>query len=125
MKKNNRFKWSDFNIFFHYLKKYKKAVILAPLFMILEVNKDLFQPKLLSIIVDGGIMKGNLKLIINTGIIMFFVAIIGLSGGIFCTIFSSFASQNFGHDLRMDIFKKIQNSQYKDILRFSPSSLIT
>lgn len=72
----------NLNIFIGYLKPYKKEVIIAPLFMILEVIMDLLQPKLLSKIVDEGIIKGNSSLIINTGFIMFGIAIIGLTGGI-------------------------------------------
>ncbi|MGC8976271.1 MAG: ABC transporter ATP-binding protein [Candidatus Ratteibacteria bacterium] len=113
-----------FDIYFKYLYNYKKIAILAPLFMILEVIMDLLQPKLLSIIIDDGIVKNNLRLIINTGFLMFFIAIIGLIGGIGCTIFSSIVSQNFGHDLRKDVFKKIQNAKFKEITKFSPSSLI-
>ena len=124
MRNKNFRKW-DFDIFFEYLKPYKKAVILAPLFMIFEVAMDLLQPKLLAHIVDEGIIKGNLKFIIHTGFSMLGIAIAGLVGGIGCTIFSSIASQNFGHDLRKAIFKKIQSSQFKDISIFSPSSLIT
>ena len=99
MRNKNFRKW-DFDIFFEYLKPYKKAVILAPLFMIFEVAMDLLQPKLLAHIVDEGIIKGNLKFIIHTGFSMLGIAIAGLVGGIGCTIFSSIASQNFGHDLR-------------------------
>jgi ATP-binding cassette subfamily B protein len=115
----------NLNIIIEYLKSYKKIAILAPIFMILEVIMDLLQPKLLSIIIDEGIVKNNLKLIINTGFLMLFVAIIGLIGGIGCTIFSSIASQNFGHDLRKHVFRKIQKSKFKEITKFSPSSLIT
>jgi len=125
MRKNNKLKDIDFSIFPKYLKNYKKPVILAPIFMILEVIMDILQPKFLSHIVDYGIIKGNLSLIINTGLLMLGVAIIGMIGGIGCTIFSSIASQSFGHDLRKDLFKKIQNVGFKEISKFSPSSLIT
>ncbi|MCM8762602.1 MAG: ABC transporter transmembrane domain-containing protein, partial [Candidatus Omnitrophica bacterium] len=93
--------------------------------MILEVVMDLFQPKLLAHIIDDGIIKGDLKFIIHTGFLMLGIAVVGLIGGIGCTIFSSIASQNFGHDLRKGIFKKIQSVQFKDSSKFSPSSLIT
>lgn len=125
MIKNRNFGRWDFNIFFEYLRPYKKSVILAPLFMILEVIMDLLQPKLLAHIVDEGIIKGNLDLIVHTGALMLGIAIIGLIGGVGCTVFSSIASQNFGHDLRKTIFKKIQKIEFKESSRFSSASLIT
>ncbi|MCM8806855.1 MAG: ABC transporter ATP-binding protein/permease [Candidatus Omnitrophica bacterium] len=124
MEKRNS-KKSNLKIFFAYLKNYKKAVILAPLFMILEVIMDLLQPKLLSKIVDEGIIKRNSQIILNTGLVMFLVAIIGLIGGIGCTIFSSLASQNLGYDLRKKLFRKILISEFENINKFSPASLIT
>lgn len=114
-----------FDLFFTYLRKYKFSTLVAPLFMILEVVMDLLQPKFLSKIVDKGIISGNFKLVINTGFLMVIVAIVGLIGGIGCTIFSSIASQHFGHDLRKDMFQKIQNAKFKEIVKISPSSLIT
>ncbi|MCM8772160.1 MAG: ABC transporter ATP-binding protein/permease [Candidatus Omnitrophica bacterium] len=124
MEKRNS-KKSNLKIFFAYLKNYKKAVILAPLFMILEVIMDLLQPKLLSKIVDEGIIKRNSQIILNTGLVMLLVAIIGLIGGIGCTIFSSLASQNLGYDLRKKLFRKILISEFENINKFSPASLIT
>jgi len=122
MQKINR---KDFRAFTGYLKPYYKLAILAPLFMVLEVIMDLMQPKLLSRIVDHGIMMGNMDLIIKTGFMMIVVAVIGMIGGIGCTIFSTIASQNFGHDLRKDMFKRILDFSPADIDRFTPSSLIT
>ena len=59
-----------------YLKKYWLYTLLAPLFMIGEVIMDLLQPKLMSIIVDEGILGlsnnyvGDLNLVIVTGLKM-------------------------------------------------------
>ena len=59
-----------------YLKKYWFFAILAPLFMLGEVSMDLLQPRLMSIIVDEGVLGlsnnnvGNLRLVITTGLQM-------------------------------------------------------
>ncbi len=108
-----------------FLKAYKKFVILAPLFMILEVICDLYQPTLLAKLVDEGVIKGNVDLILKTSILMFFIALIGLVGGILCTIYASFASQNFGCDLREELFKKIAYSPIHSLNKLPTSSLIT
>ncbi|HRR95740.1 MAG TPA: ABC transporter ATP-binding protein [Candidatus Ratteibacteria bacterium] len=108
-----------------FLKPYKKFVILAPLFMILEVVCDLYQPTLLAKLVDEGVIKGNVDLILKTSILMFFIALIGLVGGILCTIYASFASQNFGCDLREELFKKIAYSPIHSLNKLPTSSLIT
>lgn len=108
-----------------YLKPYTLFAILAPLFMLIEVICDLYQPTLLAHIVDNGILKNNFQLILHTGLIMLAVAFIGVIGGVGCTVFSSLASQYFGRDLRNDLFKKVQQFSFSNIDKFHTSSLIT
>lgn len=110
---------------FKYLKPYWKAVALAPLFMLLEVITDLLQPALMADIVDKGIKSGNISYIINVGLVMIGVALLGILGGVGCTIFASKAALNFSADLRMDLFKKIQSFSFDSLDKFSTASLIT
>ena len=59
-----------------YLKKYWLFAILAPLFMVGEVLADLVQPRLMSTIVDEGVLGlsnngvGNLNLVLTEGLKM-------------------------------------------------------
>lgn len=108
-----------------YIKPHWKAAILAPLLMVLEVYMDLLQPKLMGSIINDGVMKGDLVHIQKTGALMLLVAFVGLLGGIGCTIFSSIAAQNFGSDLREDIFQKIQTFSFRNLDHFKAGSLLT
>lgn len=108
-----------------YLKPYWKAVLLAPLLMIIEVICDLSQPSLLARIIDNGVMKGDLTFILRTGLLMIGIAAIGMIGGVGCTIASSIASQSFGTDLRSDVFKKVQSFSFSNLDKFKTGSLIT
>lgn len=108
-----------------YLKPYWKAAILAPILMMLEVYMDLMQPKLISSIVNDGIMAGNLSHVTKTGVLMIGAAAIGLIGGVGCTIYASIASQNFGTDLRNDLFNKVQTFSFRNLDELKAGSLIT
>lgn len=110
---------------FEYLKPHWKIVIMAPLLMLVEVITDLMQPILLATIVDKGIHMGDTQLIINTGIKMVGLAIVGFFGGFGCIISSSLASANFGADLRLDLFEKVQEFSFTNLDEFKTSSLIT
>ncbi|WPX08723.1 ABC transporter ATP-binding protein [Anaerocellum danielii] len=110
---------------FRYLKPYTWAVVLAPLFMLLEVVMDLMQPRFLERIIDVGIKNGNMAYIFKTGLLMILAALIGMIGGGGCVVFSSIASQNFAFDLRNDLFKKVMAFSFKNIDRFKPETLIT
>ncbi|MFD0682186.1 MULTISPECIES: ABC transporter ATP-binding protein [unclassified Paenibacillus] len=108
-----------------YLKPYWLAVILAPLFMLIEVYMDLLQPKYMASIVNIGIQNGDLPYIQQTGLLMVGTALIGLIGGIGCTFFSSTASQSFGTDLRKDLFIKVQSFSFRTLDTFKAGSLVT
>ncbi len=108
-----------------YLKPYRTAALLAPLLMLVEVLMDLMQPKLVASIVDQGIMTGDLGHIQRTGLLMIGLALIGMLGGIGCTIYASIASQHFGADIRADLFQHIQRFSFHNLDRFSSGSLIT
>ena len=115
-----------------YLKPYIWFIILAPALMVLEVCMDLLQPAMMSTIVDEGILGineaggyGNMDIILVTCIKMLLFALIGAIGGIGCTYFATKASQNFGADLRADLFRKIESFSFAETDKFSTGSLVT
>lgn len=108
-----------------YLRPHWKAAILAPLLMVLEVVMDLLQPALMASIIDHGVMAGDFAHIGRTGLIMITVALIGIIGGVGCTIYSSIAAQRFGADLRHDLFQHVQTFSFKNLDDLKTGSLIT
>lgn len=108
-----------------YLKPYWLMALLAPLFMLLEVVMDLLQPRLMASIVNDGVTAGNLDHIVRTGLVMLGVALVGLIGGVGCTVFSTQASQRFGTDMRQALFAKIQSLSAPTLDRFGAGSLVT
>ncbi|WP_153977126.1 ABC transporter ATP-binding protein [Paenibacillus xylanilyticus] len=108
-----------------FLAPYKSAAILAPLLMVLEVAMDLLQPKLMSSIVDDGVLAGDLPHIVRTGLFMLLFALIGWVGGAGCTLFSSKASVGYGTDLRQELFDHIQTFSFRNLDTFQEGSLIT
>lgn len=110
---------------FRYLKPYWKAALLAPLFMFVQVYADLMQPTLLAGIVDRGIPAGDIPFIIRTGLQMVGIAVVGLLGGFGGIIASSYAGMNFGADVRLAVFEKVQGFSFANLDKFKTASLIT
>ncbi|MDD6571668.1 MAG: ABC transporter ATP-binding protein [Thermoflexaceae bacterium] len=116
---------------FKYLKKYWIFAILAPLFMFGEVFMDLLQPRLMSIIVDEGVLGlsnnnvGDISLVISTGLKMIIFVAIGGFCGVMSGVFANLCSQNFGNDIRKDAFSKIMSLSFEQTDKFSTGSLIT
>jgi ATP-binding cassette, subfamily B, multidrug efflux pump len=108
-----------------YIKPYWKYALAAPLLMLLEVVCDLMQPTLVARIIDEGVAQGNLSLVIRLGLQMVGIALIGVVGGVGCTLTSSVASMNFGADLRTNVYKKVQQFSFANLDKFNTGSLIT
>lgn len=108
-----------------YIKPYWKYALAAPLLMLIEVACDLLQPNLVARIIDEGVAQGNLSLVIRLGLQMVGIALIGVVGGVGCTVASSIASMNFGADLRTIVYKKVQQFSFANLDKFNTGSLIT
>ena len=108
-----------------YLKKYWIFCVLAPLFMVGEVSMDLIQPDMMADIVDKGVLQGDFALIVNVGIRMILTVMVGGLFGILCGVFANLAAQNFGNDLRKDLFGKIMHLSFQQTDRISTGSLVT
>ena len=108
-----------------YLKKYWFFCLLAPLFMLGEVGMDLLQPDLMANIVDNGVLKSDISLIINVGVRMILTVVLGGFSGILCGIFANIAAQGFGNDLRKALFAKIMNLSFQQTDKISTGSLVT
>jgi ATP-binding cassette subfamily B multidrug efflux pump len=108
-----------------FLKPYWRWAALAPLLMALEVAMDLMQPKMIERIVDQGIAQLDLAVVVNTGLLMVGLALIGAVGGVGCTVFSALASQGFGTDLRNALFRKVQSLSFGNLDELETGQLIT
>lgn len=111
--------------FIKYIKPYIKYYILGPTFMLVEVIGDVVLPWLLAKIINNGVANHDIPYIITMGLCMVFGAIIMAVGGVLGAWFAANAAMNFGTDLRMDLFEKIQKFSFNNIDKFSTGSLIT
>lgn len=108
-----------------YLKPYALFAVLTPLSMVGEVLGDLLQPKLMSKIVDDGVLGQDMNLIVRTGLLMLLVLIGGGACGIAASAFGGIASQSFSRDLRVDVFKRVMGLSFEQTDKFTTGSLVT
>lgn len=108
-----------------FLRPYRRWAILAPLLMVLEVTMDLLQPRLIQRLVDQGIVRGDMNVVLTTGAWMAGLAVIGLAGGMGCTVFAILAGQSFGADLRGTLFRRVQTLSFANLDRLETGALIT
>jgi ABC transporter, permease/ATP-binding protein len=107
------------------LREYYKQSILTPIFIILEVLLEVLIPLQMARIIDIGIKNSNINYILKEGIILVLIATCSLLFGILAGNYASVASAGFSKNIRKDIFYKIQEFSFKNIDKFSTSSLVT
>lgn len=108
-----------------YLHPYWRWAAAAPLLMMLEVAMDLMQPRMVQRIVDEGIARLDLNLVLQTGALMVGLAVLGAFGGMSNGILAETAAQGFGADLRKDLFRKVQTFSFHNLDAIDTGQLIT
>ena len=111
--------------YWKYIKPYLPAFIVGPLLMIVEVFGEIVLPKLMSLIINNGIVNRDVAYIVRIGICMIACAIFMAIGGVGGAYFGAKASINFAADLRKDAFANVQRFSFKNIDSFSTGSLVT
>lgn len=105
--------------------KYKKYAILTPIFVMLEVIGEVAIPMFMAEMINEGINKGNMDVVIKTGIIMAVLAIFSLIFGVLSGQMAVKASTGLSEGIRQKEMEKIQEFSSANIDKYSTASLIT
>lgn len=108
-----------------YLKPYLAFAIIAPLMMVLEVTMDLVQPTIMQHMIDNGIAKEDTSYVVKMFGLMILCAVIGLIGGVGCSIYASKTAINFAADIRQDLYETITYFSDSNKDHFTLGKLIT
>ncbi|HEY4544666.1 MAG TPA: ABC transporter ATP-binding protein, partial [Tissierellaceae bacterium] len=108
-----------------YLKPYWHMVLGVIIFTLINVFTQLYIPNLMGDIVDIGVLKGDIPYILQTGLKMLLVALVGSICMIIASYLSSKTAMSFGKDLRSDVFGKVERFSLAEINQLGTSSLIT
>ena len=111
------------------VREYKKASILAPLYICIEVILDVLIPWLMADMIDKGFYanggRGDLGYVIKNGIILLIIAAASMVFGALSGKYASIASCGFAKNLRHDMYHNVQRFSFSNIDKFSGASIIT
>lgn len=110
---------------FSFLKKYRLTVCVALMLMLMELVVELLQPFIISKIIDDGIVKDNLSVVLNWGGVLVGCSVFAFVVGILSSFYASHVSQSFGFDIRERLYEKVQSFSFANFNRFPEASLIT
>lgn len=107
------------------VKQYKKASILAPVIMGVEVIMELTLPLLMGMIIDQGVNQNNMQAVVFYGVIMLLVAMGSLALGVLNGNYAAYAAAGFVKNIRSSMFRNIQAFSFENMDKFSTSGLVT
>ena len=132
------------------IREYKKASMLTPLFVMVEVileclipyimtlllgtisyisgtnqNSDPLIEKIVIFLSHGAAEPNLLLVILQFGLVLIFTAFVSLLFGALSGKYCATASSGFAKNLRKDIYSRIQGFSFSNIDKFSTASLVT
>lgn len=107
------------------IREYKKPALLSIFFIMVEALMEVFMPFIMAILIDKGIEVGNQEVIIYCSLALLIIAFISLYSGISAGKQAATAGCGFAKNLRQDMYYKIQDFSFKNIDKFSTSSIVT
>ncbi len=112
--------------YFKYVKQYKYQTFMAPVLILLEVIVETLIPTVMGkLLIDKAVQAGDMNLIIKYGLLLAGLTVLALSFGVLAGRLSAVASTGFAKNLRLDMYKRIQQFSFSNIDKFSTSSLVT
>ena len=108
-----------------YFSRYKRHIFLGQGFKLMEAILELLLPLVMASLIDDGVNAGNRAIIVSRGAQMLLIALIGVGTALVCQVVASRASQDFGTQLRHDLFAKINALSAQDVDRIGAPGLIT
>ena len=110
---------------FQSIREYKKATLLAPAYVTLEVIIECFIPFITALLVYQIKAGCTFDVVLHYGLILIALASMSLTFGWLSGRAAATAASGFARNLRKDLFYKIQSFSFENIDRFSSSSLVT
>lgn len=107
------------------VREYKKAAILTPILVIVEVILECLIPFVIANLVNEMQAGCSMDVIVSYGVKLIVMSVVSLIFGAAAGATCARASAGYARNLRKDMFYKIQDYSFENIDKFSVSSLVT
>jgi ATP-binding cassette subfamily B multidrug efflux pump len=105
-------------------KPYRAASVSALILLSLVVAMDLAIPRMIQRIIDDGVNRGDLGVVVVTGLLMIAATILSALLSIANTILSVRVGEGFARDLRAALFNQVQRLSFGNLDRLRTGRLI-
>ncbi|MGB9666505.1 MAG: ABC transporter ATP-binding protein [Candidatus Cryosericum sp.] len=110
---------------FRFLKPYRRAAILAMVTLLVTIASDLAVPRLIQNVVDNGISKNDMRVVLGTMGVMLAVSALGVLMSILNTRYAVDVAVGVGTDVRSATFRNIQKFSFSNLDEHRTGDLMT
>jgi len=110
---------------FEYMLEYSGMLVITLALLVVQAICDLTLPDYMADIVNIGVLTGNVSFIVQIGVKMLLVTLLGAACSIAVGYYAARVAAFTASDMRADIFKRVQTFSNPELDKFSPASLIT
>ncbi len=104
---------------------YRKDVLLAAVCIFVETSLELLIPVLMSVVIDDGVLAGNVAVVWRCGAAMLACSVASLVLGQGFARFAARAATGLGANIRREEFARVQAYAFENLDHFDASSLVT
>lgn len=108
-----------------HVRPYRRLLAAVAVFQVISTLATLYLPTVNAAIIDDGVARGDLRRIVELGIVMLAVTALQVVCAVGAVYFGSRASMGVGRDLRSAIFHHVTGLSAEETARFGAPSLLT
>ena len=108
-----------------HLRPYRALLVAVVVFQAAQSIATLALPSLNAEIIDDGVARGDLGLIVRVGTVMLGLTILQIVCAVVAVYFGARAAMSFGRDVRTAVFTRVGAFSERELARFGAPSLIT
>jgi ATP-binding cassette subfamily B protein len=108
-----------------HLRPYRSAIVLVVTFQFIQTLATLYLPTLNADIIDNGVIKGDMRYVLEIGAGMLGVTVLQIAAQVVAVYFGARTAMAVGRDVRAAIFSRVQEFSAREVGQFGAPSLIT
>ena len=108
-----------------HLRPYRLLLAVVAVFQVISTLATLYLPTVNAAIIDDGVARGDLRRIVELGLVMLAVTALQVVCAVGAVYFGSRASMGVGRDLRSAVFHHVTGLSAEETARFGAPSLLT
>ncbi len=106
-----------------YFSRFKKPLILGPLFKFIETVTELIIPLLIAEMIDVGVFNKDASFILRYGSIVLALNVVGIIFAIISHKYAARASVGVATDIRSDLYKKVNTFSHVELDKYSIATI--